>query len=148
MRTAYHERGMTEQSKPATILIAEDRAVDRGAIKYIFERARRNYVFSEAVDGEETRAKAKAEKPDLIILDLQMPPTGDKEGIRILEDLHADPETASIPVVVLTHLGYECLPGACEELGVKDFFRKWTDLERLVAAVDRLLEGKPRQSEV
>lgn len=130
---------MVHQLKTPTILIAEDRAVDRGAIKHIFERAGKHYTFIEAVDGDEARAKAKIEKPNLIILDPQMPPAGDDEGLHVLEYLRANPETASIPVIAITHLGYEHLPKKYAEFGVKFFFRKWKNYEGLIAAVDQLV---------
>ena len=54
-----------------------------------------------AIGGKEGLEKAKSEKPDLILLDIMMP---EPNGIRVLEDLKADPATKNIPVVMITNL--------------------------------------------
>ncbi|OGM12192.1 hypothetical protein A2Z22_05180 [Candidatus Woesebacteria bacterium RBG_16_34_12] len=54
-----------------------------------------------APDGNEGIRKAKEIKPDLIFCDVMMPKMN---GIEVLENLKADPETANIPVIMLTNL--------------------------------------------
>lgn len=54
-----------------------------------------------AADGKEGIEKAKATKPNLIFCDVMMPKMN---GIEVLEHLKADPETSTIPVVMLTNL--------------------------------------------
>ena len=53
----------------------------------------------EAVDGADALAKVRAERPDVILLDVMMP---ELDGWEVLRQLKADPETASIPVIMLT----------------------------------------------
>jgi CheY-like chemotaxis protein len=57
-----------------------------------------------AANGKEGFAKAKAEKPDLIILDISMP---EESGVRMYRDLFEDPATKHIPVVMLTGISHE-----------------------------------------
>lgn len=52
--------------------------------------------------GHDGLLKAKSEKPNLILLDVMLPDMG---GFEILEKLKADPETSSIPVIILSNLG-------------------------------------------
>ncbi len=52
--------------------------------------------------GSDGIAKAKSEKPHLILLDIMLPDMG---GFEILEKLKADPETSAIPVIILSNLG-------------------------------------------
>ncbi len=52
--------------------------------------------------GSDGIAKAKSEKPHLILLDIMLPDMG---GFEILEKLKADPETSTIPVIILSNLG-------------------------------------------
>ena len=52
-------------------------------------------------DGESGFRQAQEKKPDLIILDLVLPK---KHGFKVMEDLKARPELASIPLIVLTNL--------------------------------------------
>lgn len=55
-----------------------------------------------APDGVAGLAKARAEKPDLVILDVQMP---NKDGFEVFAELRQDEKTAGIPVVMLTGVG-------------------------------------------
>ncbi len=52
--------------------------------------------------GHDGLSKAKSEKPSLILLDIMLPDMG---GFEILEKLKSDPETSSIPVIILSNLG-------------------------------------------
>lgn len=56
-------------------------------------------VILEAVDGNETIRIARADHPDLILLDWMMPGIS---GIDVLKSLHQDRQTADIPVIMLT----------------------------------------------
>ncbi len=60
------------------------------------------FDVSSSTNGEHGLKKAKEEKPDLIILDIMMPKMN---GLEVLEALKSNPETAKIPVVILTNLG-------------------------------------------
>ena len=58
-----------------------------------------NYEVVTAGDGEEGMAKAKSEKPDLIILDIMMPK---KDGYTFIKEMRAEQGIKSTPVVILT----------------------------------------------
>ena len=60
--------------------------------------------MSTAADGIEGFAAAKSEHPDLITLDITMP---NESGVRMFRDLQDDPETAQIPVVIITGISLE-----------------------------------------
>lgn len=62
------------------------------------------YAVSTAADGIEGFAAAKSEHPDLITLDITMP---NESGVRMFRDLQDDPETAQIPVVIITGISLE-----------------------------------------
>jgi two-component system alkaline phosphatase synthesis response regulator PhoP len=59
----------------------------------------KNYDVITAYGGVEGLQKAKAEKPDLIVLDVMMP---DKDGYAVCKELKADPALSDIPVLLLT----------------------------------------------
>lgn len=80
------------------IAIVDDTPDARRLIRRILQ-SQGNYTIFEAADGREAIRLAKAELPDLIILDLMMPET---DGFAVLDALKADPSTAPIPVVVVT----------------------------------------------
>ncbi len=65
------------------------------------------YEIITAVDGEDGLQKTKAEKPDLISLDLLMP---NKTGIKMYRELRKDDEIKSIPVIMVTGFGRDDVP--------------------------------------
>ncbi|MBW1923690.1 MAG: response regulator [Deltaproteobacteria bacterium] len=79
------------------VLIVEDDLQNRQLVKDLLNI--KGYDTIEATNGEEGIAIAKAKKPDLILMDIQMPVM---DGIRALEILKGDPETREIPVVAVT----------------------------------------------
>ena len=81
----------------AKILIAEDSHTD---MKYILDTLKETgYDLIIAADGEEAEQKAKAEKFDLIILDVVMPK---KNGFQVCRALKQDEKLKGIPVILLT----------------------------------------------
>ncbi len=92
-----------------------------------------------ANDGEQGCAVALAERPDLILMDLEMPGVDGWEATRRLK---ANPQTRSIPVIALSA---HALAGTREKAlaaGCDDFDTKPIDFDRLVATIGRLLKGR------
>jgi signal transduction histidine kinase/CheY-like chemotaxis protein len=82
------------------VLLIDDDETFRYVMRQIIA-ADRGYEFSEATDGDAGLAKARAEQPDVIILDLQMPTV---DGFTVLQELNADHRTSVTPVIVSTSL--------------------------------------------
>jgi twitching motility two-component system response regulator PilH len=80
-----------------TILIVDDSPTDRAFLVSVLKKA--GYQCFEAESGAEGVAKAKAKKPDLILLDVIMPGLNGFETARILQ---RDDETKSIPIFICT----------------------------------------------
>ncbi|MFH1968141.1 MAG: response regulator [bacterium] len=102
-----------------TILIIEDDAFLRDLISKKLSSA--GFTASEATDGEAGLKKAKEEKPSLILLDLLLPVP---DGFEILSRLKQDPETSSIPVVILSNLGQKEDVDKGLGLGANDYLIK------------------------
>ena len=85
---------------PARILLAEDDRILRKAGEIALRR--NGYEVIAAVDGEDALAKARLERPALILLDVMMPKL---DGFEVLAQLQADPATHDIPVIMLSNLG-------------------------------------------
>jgi DNA-binding response OmpR family regulator len=85
---------MTEKAK---ILLVDDDPDFVDATLTVLESEA--YDVSVAFDGDEGLAKARAERPDLIILDIIMPT---KDGFTVCEQLKSDPDLSNIPVMMLT----------------------------------------------
>jgi threonine synthase len=80
------------------ILIADDNAEVRQLLRRILH-TQGKYTLFEAVNGDEAVQMALNERPNLILLDLMMP---GRDGFAVLDTLQKSPETANIPVVVIT----------------------------------------------
>lgn len=79
------------------ILVVDDEEDARTFISTVLEDAGAEII--EASDGEQAIALAKKERPDVITLDISMP---GRDGVEVFGDLRNDPDTAEIPVCVVT----------------------------------------------
>lgn len=70
---ARHRLGFNPPDMPITILIADDNALIRAALRQVLENEKLGEIIVEAENGREAVAKARELKPDLVILDLAMP---------------------------------------------------------------------------
>ena len=81
----------------ALILIVDDSPTEVHVMKTALEK--HGYQIESAADGAEAIVKAKAMKPDLIFMDVVMPGVN---GFQATRKLAADPDTKSIPVIMVT----------------------------------------------
>jgi DNA-binding response OmpR family regulator len=117
------------------VLFIEDEAVMQKTVsEFLFNRG---YEVISTLDGELGLISAKTRKPDMILLDLILPK---KNGFEVLKELKADPETASIPVVVLTNLSEMGDIGKVLEYGVTTYLVKSDQsLSDIFAVVEKVL---------
>ncbi len=101
------------------ILAAEDDKLISNSLCEALKQA--GFEPTPAYDGEEAVAKAKEIVPDLVLLDIMMPKL---DGISVLWELKADPNTAKIPVVVLTNIGDVETISKIVEAGAVDYLLK------------------------
>ncbi len=115
----------------STILIIEDSLVQALALKGVLEEAGLTVLC--ATDGHQGLALADAQQPDAIILDLEMP---GMSGFEVCRELKANPQTAAIPIVVLTshdepEAFMEILESGARDFVVKDDYAYNVVLESL-----------------
>jgi CheY-like chemotaxis protein len=89
-------------------------------------------------NGREALALAAREKPSLIVMDVSMP---EMDGLTALKHLKADPETALIPVIMLTVRGQALTRLEAEQSGAAVYLTKPFSPSQLLAEVRRLLGG-------
>jgi len=82
---------------PKRILVVEDQEDLRGVLRDLFTRS--GYIVIEAADGATGVASAKSNRPDIILMDIQMPVIDGYEATRRIK---ADPTLAHIPVVAVS----------------------------------------------
>ena len=101
------------------VVVAEDDKLISNSLCDALKGA--GFEASPAYDGEEAVSKSKEVKPDIILLDIMMPKL---DGISVLWELKANPDTANIPVVVLTNLGDMETISKMIEAGAADYLLK------------------------
>lgn len=127
----------TTRKKPV-ILLAEDDTFLAGM--YVTKLTMEHYTVELATDGEAGLAKAQELHPDLILLDVLMPKLN---GFDVLRQLKADPETAKIPVILLTNLGQKSDVQEGLDLGAVDYLIKAHFMpSEVVDKIKRILQKK------
>jgi CheY-like chemotaxis protein len=85
----------------AVIMVVEDNQANRELAAALLTMA--GYAVLEAEDGRDLLERVKRERPDLILLDLQLPYI---DGLTLTRQLKADADTREIPVVAVTAYGH------------------------------------------
>jgi CheY-like chemotaxis protein len=88
--------------------------------------------------GSVALARAKADPPALILLDLMMP---GMSGWQVIDALKASPQTRAIPIVVLS--ARRDLPATAKELGIAVFLAKPFDIDELISVVHQYADSGP-----
>jgi len=123
-----------------SILLVEDEADLRLAVSVRLRSA--GFRCETASDGKDGLEKVARHRPDLVIADLLMPVMDGYEFIRILR---ADPNTADIPIVVLTALTTQALASHQADLRDVPVLQKPFDAKELLDTIHALLTtGGPR----
>jgi DNA-binding response OmpR family regulator len=124
---------------PKTILICDDDPLLVDLLEY--RLASRGYAVAVAEDGGKALRRLQEMKPDAILLDAMMPVI---DGYEVLRKIRENPETAQIPVIMLTARKQEQDIVMALELGANDYLVKPFIPEELVARLGRLLEASAR----
>jgi len=117
-----------------TVLVVEDEADVAALLRYNLTRAGFRVIISE--EGDRGLVLAREKRPDVIVLDLMLPGL---TGHEVCHALKGDPNTASIPIVMLTAKGepHERVKGL--ELGADDYVTKPFSPREVVLRVQALL---------
>jgi CheY-like chemotaxis protein len=122
----------------STILIVEDNEMNRDMLSRRLER--KGFTILIAVDGEMGIAVARAERPDLILMDMSLPAVDGWEATR---QLKADPLVRHIPVIALTAHAMASDREKALEAGCDEYDTKPIELPRLLAKMEALLARVP-----
>ncbi len=122
------------------ILVVDDEEDIRELVGHHVERE--GYEVTCVGTGEEALKKTRAQRPDLIVLDLLLPGI---DGLEVCRRLKADQESAHIPIVMLTAKGEEADIVAGLELGADDYVTKPFSPRVLMARVRAVLRRKRRE---
>jgi len=120
-----------------TIVVADDQPGIISGVQFALEDE--DVVIIKASDGREAWSKVSSIKPDLVILDSMMPPSGKYEGIEICKRIKNDPDTKSIPVIMLTALGSKRDQEMAIEAGALDCVEKPFNSDALARKVKDII---------
>jgi signal transduction histidine kinase len=119
----------------AAVLIVDDSSPDRALLRTILGRA--GYTVYEVAKGREALSKAREVRPNIVILDVNLP---DMSGLAVCRAIRADNEIASVPVLRLTvrHDDSDVLAGL--EAGADDYVAKDSASAIVLGRVSRLIQ--------
>ena len=117
------------------ILLVEDNEMNRDMLSR--RLLRKGYEVVIAADGGEGLEKARAESPDLILMDMSLPVV---DGWEVTRRLKAEPRTRGIPVIALTAHVMAGDEEKARSAGCDDFDTKPVELPRLLTKIEALLQ--------
>jgi CheY-like chemotaxis protein len=122
----------------ASVLIVDDNEEVRTQLSFLLEDA--GHKVSSCDDGSYVTDQVRLLRPDVVLMDLNMP---EVDGFTALENLKHDEATRDIPVIMVTASGHRHLMDKARALGATDFVVKpWRDFE-VEDRVELALKNKP-----
>lgn len=122
-----------------TILLAEDNELNRDMLLRRLQR--RGYRVVEATNGEDAITKAKADRPDLLLLDISLPIL---DGLEVASRIRADPQLRALPILGLSAHAMHGDRERALAAGCDDYDTKPVEIERLVDKIQLLLQTATR----
>jgi len=120
----------------STILIVEDNEKNMKLARDVLQS--RGYATLEAVTGEDGVRMAIEKKPDLVLMDIQLPGIN---GIEALRRVRADPACVRIPIVAFTASVMSADRSQISDAGFDGFIGKPINLREFLETVKRILEA-------
>ena len=125
-----------------TILIVEDNEMNLKLFTQLLKIGK--YKHLEAVNGEEGLKIAKKHKPDLILMDIQLP---GMDGLTATRAIKSDSETAHIPVIALTAHAMQGDKQKCFDAGCNGYITKPIDTRSFLSQVNDIMSKVTAKSE-
>lgn len=120
--------------RPLKILIVDDEKDIVDLVAYNLEKE--GYETLKALDGEKALQLVRTKTPDLVVLDLMLPGI---QGLEVCKRIRKVPETAAIPIIMLTAKGEEIDKVLGLEVGADDYITKPFSVKELLARVKAVL---------
>jgi twitching motility two-component system response regulator PilH len=115
------------------ILVVDDSPTERYFLADVLTK--NGFTVSTAENGEDALAKIKADKPQLILMDIVMP---GQNGFQVTRAITRDPETQDVPVIICTSKGQETDRIWGLRHGARDYIVKPVDPQELLAKIASL----------
>jgi len=121
----------------AKILIVDDDETILLVFRTYLSKA--GHTVETAADGADALEKVPSFKPELILLDINMPKISGFEVVKRLKD---NLETKNIPIFIMTSFKQEANIKKAYDLGIDEYITKPTNIEHLKLRIDKFLEKK------
>jgi two-component system invasion response regulator UvrY len=118
------------------ILLTDDHALVRTGIRRLLEDSKQVKIIGEAESGEASLQMAQALKPDVILMDVNMPGIGGVEASRRI--LQRNPAQK---IIILTIHTEQTFPKRLLEIGAKGYLTKECDINEMIAAIKQVNNG-------
>ncbi|MGW2127024.1 response regulator [Streptomyces coelicoflavus] len=126
-------------SRVVRVALVDDQALMRAGFRALLEAEDGIEVVGEAADGEQGVALVRAQVPDVVLVDVQMPVMS---GIEATRRIAADPGLAAVRVVILTNYGLDEYVFEALRAGASGFLLKDTEPADLLQAIDVVAHGE------
>lgn len=123
------------------ILLVEDNEMNRDMLSR--RLARKGFEVLTAIDGEQAVSMALGERPDIVLLDMNLPL---KDGWAAAREIRADERGRTLPIIALTAHAMSDDRGRALEAGCDDYETKPLDFARLLGKIAALLETRGESS--
>ncbi len=121
---------------PKNLLLADDSITIQKVVAITF--ANEDYAVTTVDNGDDALARARAQRPDVILLDVLMPK---KNGYDACEALKADPAFAGVPVILLAGTFEPFSESRAREVRADAWLQKPFESQALINKVKQLVEG-------
>jgi CheY-like chemotaxis protein len=121
---------------PSLILVVEDHEVNRELVEDLLTVA--GFTVAAFASGEEGLAWLESHRPDLIVMDINLP---GRDGLSLTRELKSRPDTAAIPVVALTAYAMKGDRDRILAAGCDGYISKPIDVQQFPAQIGRFLPG-------
>ena len=125
------------------VLCIDDSPTNQALIKGIF-KLRPQIVLVRAVTGAEGIASARAERPDLMLIDINLP---DMTGHEVLHTCRADELLCTVPAIAVSADALASNVAHGLEMGFDAYLTKPLDLQRFLAVIDSYLSDRPQSDQ-
>jgi len=122
-----------EVDRPTLVMVVDDSVTVRKVTSRLLERNGMNVVT--AKDGVDAIAQLQEHKPDIMLLDIEMPRM---DGFEVARHVRASGLTRNLPVIMITSRTADKHRGHAQELGVNAYLGKPYQEQELLAEINRL----------
>ena len=126
---------MITQTKEQTILIADDHALIRKGLCEVLSK-QSDYTILEAANGKDALDLIRSQKPDIAILDIEMP---EITGFEVARQVHN--EGLSVSIIFLTMFKDESMFNNAMDIGVKGYVLKENTVTEIIQCIEQVKKG-------